>query len=54
MDINCEDETSYTTQYQEAFPKYVEHQYCTKHRLLLVTKLESIPKNNLVSSATAS
>jgi len=27
MDINPEDETSYTTQYQEAFPKYVENEY---------------------------
>jgi len=27
MDINPEDETSYTTQYQEAFVKYVENEY---------------------------
>ena len=27
MDINPEDETSYTTQYQEAFLKYVEIEY---------------------------
>jgi len=32
MDINPEDETFYTTQYQEAFPKYVEKEYCVKHR----------------------
>ena len=31
MDINPEDETSYTTQYQEAFLKYVENEYCAKH-----------------------
>jgi len=31
LDINPEDETSYTTQYQEAFLKYVENEYCTKH-----------------------
>jgi hypothetical protein len=33
MDINPEDETSYTTQYQEAFLKYMENEYCAKHRL---------------------
>jgi len=27
MDINPEDKTSYTTQYQEAFLKYVENEY---------------------------
>jgi len=27
MDINPEDETSYTTQYQEAFLKYMEKEY---------------------------
>jgi len=32
MDINPEDETSYTTHYQEAFLKYVENEYCAKHR----------------------
>jgi hypothetical protein len=32
MDINPEDETSYTTQYQNAFLKYVENEYCAKHR----------------------
>ena len=32
MDINPEDETSYTTQYQEAFLKYVENEYCAKRR----------------------
>jgi len=31
MDINPEDETSYTIQYQEAFLKYIENEYCAKH-----------------------
>jgi hypothetical protein len=31
MDINPEDETSYTIQYQEAFLKYVENECCTNH-----------------------
>jgi len=54
MDINPEDETSYTTQYQEAFLKYVENEYCTKHRRVTVNKLETIPRNNLLPCATAS
>jgi len=31
MDIHSEDETSYTTQYQDAFLKYAENEYCAKH-----------------------
>jgi len=31
MDINPEDDTSYTTQYQEAFQNYVENEYCAKY-----------------------
>jgi len=54
MDINPEDETSYTTQYQEAFLKYVENEYCTKHRRVPVNTLETVPSSNLVPSATAS
>jgi hypothetical protein len=54
MDINSEDETSYTTQYQEAFLKYVANEYCTKHRCVLVNKLETVLSSKLVPSATAS
>jgi hypothetical protein len=54
MDINPEDETSYTTQYQEAFLNYVKNEYCAKHRHVPVNKLETIPSSNLVPSATAS
>jgi hypothetical protein len=54
MDIHPEDETSYTTQYQEAFLKYVENEYCAKHRRGPVNKLETVPSSNLVASATAS
>jgi len=54
MDINPEDETSHTTQYQEAFLKYVENEYCAKHRHVPVNKLETVPSCNLVPSATAS
>jgi hypothetical protein len=54
MDINPEDETSYTTQYQEAFVKYVENKYCAKHRRLLVIKSDNTLYNNLSSFEMAS
>jgi len=54
MDINPEDETSYTTQYQEAFLKYVEKQYCAKHRRLRVIKSDNTLNNNLSSFEMAS
>ena len=54
MDINPEDETSYTTQYQVAFLKYVENECCTKHGRVPVIKPESIPSNNVFAPATAS
>jgi len=53
MDINPEDAISYTTQYQQAFLKYVENEYCSKHRRVPVNKLETVPSSNLVPSATA-
>jgi len=54
MDIDPEDETSYTTQYQEAFRKYAENEYCAKHQHVPVNQLESLPSSNLTPSATAS
>jgi len=54
MDINLEDKTFYSTQYQEAFLKYVENEYCAKHRREPVNKHDSLPSSNLVPSATAS
>jgi len=54
MVINPDDKTSYTTQYQEAFLKYVENEYYANHRRLPVTKVETIPNNNLRPSAMAS
>jgi len=54
MDINPEEETSYTTQYQEAFLKYVKNEYCAKYRRVPVKKYESFPSINLIQSATAS
>ena len=49
MDINPEDETFYTTQYQEAFLRYVENEYCMKHRRLPVVKSDNT-LNNILSS----
>jgi hypothetical protein len=54
MDINPEDETSYSTQYQEAFLKYVGNEYCAKHRCVMFNQLETDMSSNLVPSATAS
>jgi hypothetical protein len=54
VDINPEDETSYTAQYQEAFLKDVENEYCAKHRHMPVNKLETVPSCNPVPSPTAS
>jgi len=52
--MNPEVETSYTMQYPEAFLKYVDNEYCAKHRHVPVNKLETLPSSNLVPSATAS
>jgi hypothetical protein len=54
MDINPENETSYTTQYPEASLKYVESEYCTKHQRVPVNTLATVSNHNLVPSATAS
>jgi hypothetical protein len=54
MDINRQDETSYTIQYQEAILKYVENQYCAKYRRLPVNKLQSLLSSNQISTAMAS
>ena len=54
MDNHPEDETSYTTKYQEAFLMYVENKYCATHWQLPVTNPETIPDNNVISSAIAS
>ena len=54
MDINPEDETSITAQYQEAILKYEENEYCGKDQRVPVNKLETVPSSNLVSSPTAS
>jgi len=54
MDINPEYETSYTTQYQEAFLKYVVNKYCAKHQRVPVDMHERVPSSNPIPSAMAS
>jgi len=54
MDMNPEDETSYTTQYQEPFLKYVENKFCPKQRCVPVNKLEILPSSKIISSRTTS
>jgi len=54
MDINPEEKTSYTTQYQEAFLKYLETKYCAKHWCVVVNTPERIPISNPVPSPIAS
>jgi len=54
MDINPEHETSCTTQYTDAFLKYVENEYCAKHRRVPVDEAENVQCRNPVPSAMAS
>jgi len=54
MDHNPADETSYTTQYQEAFLKNVGNDYCAKDRHLSVIKPEILLSNYLLSSSMPS
>jgi len=54
MDINPEDEIFYTTQYQEAFQKYIENEYCAKDQRVPVNKQERLPNSTLIPTATAS
>jgi len=54
VDINPEDEISYTAQYQEAILKYVGNEYCAKHHSVAVNKHKSVPSSNLIPSAPAS
>jgi len=54
MHNNLEDETCYTTQYQEAFLKCVENEYCAKHQRLPLMKPEFTSNYHLFSTAKAS
>jgi hypothetical protein len=53
MYLNPDDEGSYTTQYQKAFLKYVENEYCAKHRQLSVNKPERYVSNNPFSTTAS-
>jgi hypothetical protein len=54
MDINPEDEISYTTQYQETFRQYEENEYYPKHRQIPDNTPGSIPSSNPLPSIMAS
>ena len=54
ININPEDETSYSIQYQEGFLKYVLNKYCANHRRLPVFKPENILHGNVFPCALAS
>jgi len=54
MHLKPEDETSYTTQFQEPFVRYVENEFCAKHRRVPVNMQESFPSSNLIHSTTSS
>jgi len=54
MDMNPEDETSFTIQYQEACLQYVEREYCSKHRWMFVIQPENVPHSNIFLSAEVS
>jgi len=43
IDFNHEDETYHTTQYQEAFLKYMENEYCAKHQGVPVKNTKAYP-----------
>jgi len=51
--MNPENETSYTTQYQNVLRKYLENESCAKPRHAPVIKPESVASNNLFPSAMA-
>jgi hypothetical protein len=53
MDINAEEKTFYTTQYQEAFLKYVEIEYCAKHQQVPVNEPGSVQSRNFIQFAMA-
>jgi len=54
MDINHQDKTSYTTQYQKGFLKYVENEYFCRHWWMLVIYPYNVSGSNLFLSAKAS
>jgi len=54
MDINPNDETSYTNQYQQAFGKYVGNKYWAEHRQMSVSKPKNVPHGNIFPSAKTS
>jgi hypothetical protein len=53
MNMNPDDRTFYTAQYQEASLKYLENEYSAKHRRMSIIQSENIPHCNIFLSANA-
>jgi hypothetical protein len=54
MDVNPEDEGSFTAQYKDAFLKYMEDEYCSKDRIKPNFKLETSNQNYSFSTSPLS
>ena len=54
IDINPDDETSYTAQFPQAVLNYVENGDCVKHRHVPVNKHESLLRSNDIPSRMVS
>jgi hypothetical protein len=53
IDINPEDKSCYSTQYQETLHQYVKNGYSAKHRRVPDNRVNCIPSNIIILSATA-
>jgi len=54
IDINPEDVTSYTIQYQEASCQYMENEYCATHQRMSIIEPENVLHGNIFPSPKAS
>jgi len=53
IDMDPDDETSYSTQYKEVFKEDVDNEDCSKHWQLSVNKPLTIASNNPVSTTAS-
>ena len=53
MELNPDDNNSYSTQFQETYLQYVENEYCAKHLWLSINKPERDASNNPFSTITS-
>jgi len=50
LDINPDQEASYSTQTLQVFEKHIENEWFAKQRRLVIIKSKCLPRNNLFSS----